>query len=545
MTSSIPLPTLADVVLMSIYKPILFVLVVSGWAWVAGWLDKDLEHYFLPRRSWNAVQMSVAVVAFGLWLLIVYFWVGLIVALVLLISAFFGYAVYRNAQVPEPARWTFTLESLRRRIEQAQVAQATKRATVSLMSRDGSQIEVPAPSDPSAPAYEAFQNLMDFVLPRGGDRIDLTVDANQCAMVVHIDGVKFPHNQADANLGVALIEYLKHHGGLDVADRRRRQYGQLLVDAEDYGRHTLDLAFSGSTRGMSMVVYVDRQMRTLLTFDQLGLLDPQKQLLQPVLDLASGVVIVACPQYMGLTTTIYSLVNTHDPYTQSIVTLEDQVAFELEGVNHEMIKPGTDTTALSSRLAVILRGDPQVVMMSSLPDSKIARQVCDSSETVRFYVGLRQQDTFSALRTWVKAVGDRKSGGRALSAIISQRLVRKLCPVCRVGYRPDPEALRKLNLPPDRVSRLFKHTGQVMVREKPQPCTNCHALGYRDRVGVFEVMVLDDEGRDLIGNGDLDKLRSHLRRNKMLWLQEAALYKAVEGVTSISEITRALGKESR
>ena len=117
MTSSIPLPTLADVVLMSIYKPILFVLVVSGWAWVAGWLDKDLEHYFLPRRSWNAVQMSVAVVAFGLWLLIVYFWVGLIVALVLLISAFFGYAVYRNAQVPEPARWTFTLESLRRRLE--------------------------------------------------------------------------------------------------------------------------------------------------------------------------------------------------------------------------------------------------------------------------------------------------------------------------------------------------------------------------------------------------------------------------------------------
>ncbi len=540
-----PHPTLAYFVLMSFYKPILFILVVSVWAWVAGWLDKDLDKYSLPRRSWNAVQLAVAVVAFGLWLLIAYFWVGLILALILLISGFFGYAIYRNAHVPANAQWAFSLDFLRQRIEQAQVAQASKQATVSLLTTDGAPIEVPGPADPRSAAHLALQNLMDFALPRGGDRIDVTIDAEQCAMVVHIDGVKFPQNGSDAALGVALIEYLKLQSGLDMADRRRRQSGHLLVDAEDFGRHTLDLTCAGSTRGMSMAVHIDRQARTLINFDQLGLLEPQRQHLEPVLEGANGTVIVACPPQMGLTTTIYSLVNAHDPYTQSIVTLEQKVAFELEGVSHEVIEPGADTEALSRRLAGILRTDPQVVMLSKLPDAKIARQICDASDAVRFYIGLRQPDTFSAFRSWVKAVGDRKRAGQALAAIISQRLVRKLCMVCRVSYQPDKDALRKLNLPPDRVSKLYKHTGQVLVREKPQTCSNCHGLGYRERVGVFEVMVLDDDARALIGAGNLDKLRNHLRRRKMHWLQEAALYKALEGVTSISEITRALGKGSK
>ena len=79
-----------------------------------------------------------------------------------------------------------------------------------------------------------------------------------------------------------------------------------------------------------------------------------------------------------------------------------------------------------------------------------------------------------------------------------------------------------------------------MVRDKPVTCSNCHGMGYRGRVAVFEVMVLDDEGRGLIAQGQLDQLRAHLRREKMHWLQEAALLKAVEGITSISEITRAL-----
>ena len=185
------------------------------------------------------------------------------------------------------------------------------------------------------------------------------------------------------------------------------------------------------------------------------------------------------------------------------------------------------------------------MMVSRLMGSKVARQIAAASGDARFYVGIRQRDTFSALKAWLKAVGDLKRGGEAVGAIISQRLVRNLCPVCRVAYKPDPEALRKMNLPPDRVAELYKQTGQVMVRDKPQPCVNCHTVGYRGRVGVFELMVLGEEAKGLIGQGKLDKLRAHLRRHKMLWLQEAALHKVVDGATSVSEVQRALAKDTK
>jgi type II secretory ATPase GspE/PulE/Tfp pilus assembly ATPase PilB-like protein len=147
------------------------------------------------------------------------------------------------------------------------------------------------------------------------------------------------------------------------------------------------------------------------------------------------------------------------------------------------------------------------------------------------------------MRAWVKAVGDPKLGADALVAVLSQRLVRKLCTTCRVPYRPDPEALRKLNLPADRVAQLYKHSGQVLVKKEMQPCPACLGVAYSGRIGVFEVMVLDDQARALIVAGQLDQLRAYLRKQKMLWLQEAALARVVDGTTSIAEITRVLSKE--
>ena len=133
-----------------------------------------------------------------------------------------------------------------------------------------------------------------------------------------------------------------------------------------------------------------------------------------------------------------------------------------------------------------------------------------------------------------------------LGAIVSQRLVRKLCPTCRVAYKPDPNVLRKLNLPAQRVPQLYKHSGKIRVgKDRTQTCSTCLGMGYRGRVGVFEIMVLDDEARKILAAGQMDQFRAHLRRHKMLYLQESALLKVVEGQTSISEITRALGANKK
>jgi len=535
---------IATAVLMSFYKPVLFALVMSTWAWAVGSLDKDLDRFSLPRRTWNLGQLGVGILAVFVWLLIPLFWIGMLIAVMFMSGALLGYVIYRNGQVPPAQQWEISLQFIRDSIDKQQHKQATKRASVKLFDSKGQVLEIPPPTDPAAGAHDALETVLDAALPRHADRVEITVGAEGTEVMVTIDGVAFPQeNLVDGRVGAALIDYLKKCAGLDVAERRRKQTGQISAESESDGRHAIDLAFAGSTRGITLRMMIDVASRNLIKFEDLGLLDSQKQLIRPLLEGTSGTVIVACPPHMGLTTTIYSMVDSHDPYTQSIVTLEEDVAFELEGVNHELVPHHSDATAVRDRLAALLRADPQVVMLSRVSDSKVAQMIAESSRDVRYYVGMRQPDTFAALKVWLKAAGNLQKGSAALSAIISQRLVRTLCSTCRVSYKPDPQALRKLNLPSDKVNQLYKQTGQVIVRDKPQTCTDCHGIGYRGRVGVFEIMVLDDDARHLIQAGKLDQLRAYLRKNKMLWLQEAALHKAVEGTTSISEITRAMAQQ--
>jgi general secretion pathway protein E len=263
-----------------------------------------------------------------------------------------------------------------------------------------------------------------------------------------------------------------------------------------------------------------------------------------VLTSGRGVVLVACPPHAGMTTTLYALLRQHDPYTQSIATLEDPVEYQIEGANQYALEPGADAAAVAKRVTVLLRSDPQVFMLSRITDPQVVQALTAPTATaLRCYVGLRLGDSFTALKAWIKLVGDPAQAASALTAIVSQRLVRRLCPTCRIGFRPDPAALKKFNLPTQGVGELFKPSGQITIKGKPTTCPTCLGLAYQGRVGVFEVMALDDEARQLIATGQIDPLRVHLRKHKMKLMQEAALDQVVAGVTSIAEITRVMAEK--
>ncbi len=529
--------------LMSIFRPIVCMIVTVAWAWVVSRLDKDANRFHLGRHLWNGVQMVAGIFAFFLWLYVLpFFWLGLLVAMAVFTASIGGYVLFRNTKLPEAHQWYFSADSLHQWWQQKEAVNAQKSAVVHLMRQDGAPIEVPAGTDPNVAAHQLFEQVMDFALPRAADRFEIAADATKAMIGVRIDGVQYPQPPAEPRVAVALIDYLKQHAGMDLEDRRRRQRGRLLIEADGFGRHEFSIASAGSTRELNLVVQIDQQKATLTTLENLGLLDVQRRQLEPVLTEQRHLVIAACPAHQGLTTTMTSFVARHDPYTQSIMTLEDEVEVELEGVTHETIETGSDADAIERRLAAIFRGDPAVVMVNRLIDASHARLIAQAVKEMRVYLGLNQDDTFSAVRLWLKAVGDMEMGAQALGAVVAQRLVRKLCPTCRIAYKPNPEVLKKLNLPADRVPQLYKHSGQVVVgRDRKQECPTCHGLGFRGRIGVFEVLVLDDEARQILSTGQLDQFRAHARRRKMIYLQETALLKVVEGLTSISEITRALG----
>ena len=537
----------ASATLMSIVKPLLFFLAAMGWGRMVGRLDKDAAYYHLHRRVWAIANMAIGVTGFGLLLLIPWFLVGLPLVLALFGGAFAAYFYYHNEMLPSSARWELTLESLTQRVDAYQQAQADRRARVRLIDADGEQLEVPTSEDHRATAHEVLGDLLAFALPRGAERIELAVGREDAALAVRIDGVRYPQQELEAKTAATLAKYLKEVAGLDTEDHRRLQNGELRAEVSDQGTHDLGLQTWGSTKGMNVVLEIDPHTRTRVPFEGLGLTAAQQSQLERTLDETwegGGQCLVAAPADNGLTTMLYSLLERHDPYTQVIVTLEPEPEAELEGVTHNRIGQEEDDAALAKRLGTMLRRECQVLMISSLLGSETARTLASADRELRTYVGLQASDTFQALAMWQKAVGDSGRAAQSLVAVVAGRLVRVLCTTCRVAYTPDRQALRKVNLPADRVSQLYKHSGKVMEREggKEQVCPTCLGLGYRGRVGVYEVMALDDEARQLLGRGQLDQLRSHLRKQKMMYLQEAALQKVVDGTTSISELTRVFGQ---
>ncbi len=537
---------LADaILLLSVYKPILFGVVVGCWAYVVGYIDKDAEHFYLKRQMWNAIHVGVGVLAFFLWLTIPFFWLGLPLTLLLTLSGFVGYHFYRSKEVPPDARWRMSLDSFRQRWDTAQAQRVQEKATVVVIGADGQPLVVPGGEDPLVPVHEAFANLIDFALPRRAQRIDVAASATETAISVHIDGVKYPQTNLEANIGIGMIDYLKEHAGIDVSDRRRKLTGMLQIIVAGMGKQKFELTTFGSTKGLNLVIEINPHLRSLLKYEELGLLDIQNEQLMPVLDENLRSILVVCPADQGMTSTLYGLVGRHDPYTQNILTLEHEINHELEGVTHNKIELGTDAKPIDQQLRALLLREPRVILLGNLTDQDTAKQIPPHCEDMRFYVGMRQTDAFTALRAWMQAVGNKPDAAKSLGAIVAQRLVRKLCTTCRIAYQPDPAILRKLNLSADNVQQLYKHSGQIMVKEEPQTCPDCKGLGYRGRMGIFEVMVFDDDARTMLADGQLDQLRSYFRKNKMYYLQETALTRVVEGMTSISEITRVLTGEKK
>lgn len=534
-------PSTEPVMLLSIFKPIVFLIILTLWGFVAGRVDKDLALYHFPREPWNGAILGSAVIAFFLWLLLPYFWLGLPVALIVLAGTVTGYAFYRNPRVPENKQWTLTMNFLTERLEKRSQDQAQSAASVKVMGPDGKAMPVPQSDDPTGPAHAAMEALLDFAFARRADRIELMADAQQTSQAVMIDGVRYAQPNLDAATGLGVIDYLKTAAKLDTADRRRKQAGRVMFEDDANQRRPFILHTMGSTKGLLLTLQQDKTAAPALPPNQIGLLELQRQQLVACLDQPGRVVIVSSPPGQGQTTTLYSLMGRHDPYTQSVIALEENLDYELEGVTHDKLAPGADADTINQKLKASMLREAQVVMVGKIADADTAKLMVDYSETTRFYTGIRAEDTTAALKVWVKTLGDTKTAAKSIQAIIAQRLIRRLCKTCRIPYKPDAEVLRKLNLTPEKVGQFYKHSGQVMVKEEAQPCPDCLGLGFKGRTGLFEVMAFDDEARKLLAAGHLDPLRAYLRKQKMLWLQEAALMKVVEGETSIGEVTRIMG----
>lgn len=533
------------VFLMSIAKPILVLAVLGPWAWLVGSLDKDAAYYYLKRSEWSFAHIGAGIIGFAVILMLPIFWVGLPLGVMILLGEVAGYIVYRNKQVPEKDRWSGVdiWKNIVASQKKKTAERAKKKASIKLLDKSEQLLDIPHGDDPRTEAFELFEEMLLFAVPRGSDLLEMSVDAEKSGFIARIDGIRYKQKAPAQELSVQLIDYLKEHAGMDTTDRRRKQSGRMWVEVEGYGKHTLVLTTAGSTRQLTLSIEIDPDGRLDIPLKHLGLLAPQKQQIDELLATKGLVVLFASPPRTGTTTAMYAFLQKHDPYTSSVMTFEKQTAFELEGVSHNEHPEGASNEQIMTQFASLLRTEPDAMMISGLINTDMAQMVAQYAEETRFYVPMPAKDTTSALKLWIKVVGDQKLAAKSLGAIISQRLVRRLCHTCRAPYMPDAAALKKLNVPKSSVGQLYKASGKVIVKETEEPCPDCHGLGYRGRIGVYEVMIIDQEARNCIASGEGEKLRAHLRKHRMVYLQEAALAKVVEGISDIKEVTRVMGEK--
>lgn len=532
----------AGLVLVSWWKPILALVVFVGWAWIVATIyDKDALRFYLKRRQWNIAHACAGLAALAALVLIPMFLAAFpaMVAILLIDLGVYFHMRNNDHRVGEANKWSlnpstwFTAEK--------EAKDKDKRAKdVSLVFRTKQGvIEAPEKETPEFAIRASAEDMIIRSMDARASRFDLAPVSEQTYSFSYVvDGVRQAGSTLTAPEAVAAIDFLKRAASLDVNDRRKRQVGDISMERLNI-KHKLRLTAMGAQGGMRVGVVIDPEKQVQRKIEELGLLASQREELDKIIKDDQGVVLVGAPPGAGRTSTMYAILRAHDAYTTNVQTMEIEPQGAIEGVRHNVFDPAVDGAEYSTTVRSLLRRDPDVLAVAEMPDANTGVEVArvDSSRT-RVYLGLRADSAIAAIQTYVKAVNDPAVAAKGLHGVVAQKLLRRLCPNCRAAYQPSPDMLKKMGLPADKVSQLFRKGGQVLIKNKPETCPMCGGGGYLQQEGVFEVHALGQEERDLIAKGDYASLKAALKKKRLPGIQESALKKAVEGVTSVEEVIR-------
>jgi type II secretory ATPase GspE/PulE/Tfp pilus assembly ATPase PilB-like protein len=533
--------------LVSWWKPILLITPFIAWCWVISkFLDKHAMRFFLGREKWALVHMCVATIALTMLVLPLGGFVGFIAAFVgitviLAIDILvFAAITNKDSRVPEGSKLTLDMEAAAARREEKKSAKSMGSSELTIVGANKMTVAVPEKEAPEYAVRVAAEHLLIKGFSANASQIDfLPANESTYAASYLVDGVRQAGDPLPKGDAVQIIDFWKKCAGLDVSDRRRKLRGSVSVTGGGMTGVDVKLVTSGTKSGMNMSMIFNPAQAVRRKPTDLGLLDKQIDMLKDWVNDGQGVVLLAAPSDNGRTTTMYSVLRLHDAYTSNIQIIELESEDLIEGIKQTEFDVSADGPDFATTVRSTLRRDPDVVAVAELPDTDTASNIANSDlERSRVYVSLKTDSALGAIQLYTKAVGDPKLAAKGLKGVVAHKLVRVLCSNCKVPYAPTPEMLKKLGLPEGKVGQLFKKGGQVLVRNKPEVCSVCNGVGYMGQTGCFGVFPIEDEERELIIAQNWSGLRAAMRKRGLPSVQQAALRKAVEGMTSIEEVTR-------
>lgn len=545
-----------------------FIAIYAAWIHSSSWVDEDAPDVGLDARFWNTIVIGGAIVG-GL-----AFWSSpkpILSFIGLILGAFVPIVFYitaRNAKVEEdkkvftPAHFKSLAEKYLKMRFDSEGAKESKNIPIRFIGKSSDKNKPGGDTKISrVEESEYYQVALEVIYEafqmRATD-VHLEPGKEEMSVRFRVDGIMNQRESLIRQTGDAMVNILKVLANLDISEKRKPQDGSFSAEVLDQpGEENeqdgpknkskkptiLDfrVATAGSVAGEKMVIRILDGSKSMGSLKKLGMREKLKDQIEAIVNQPHGMLIVCGPTGAGKSTTLYACLSEIDRFQKNVITLENPVEYQIDNVTQIEINPKAGKT-FASELRSILRQDPDVIYVGEIRDKETAEISCQAAQTGHMvFTTVHANDSVTAFGRLLDLGVAPFMIANSVSAILSQRLVRVLCPKCKVKYRPNPEILKKFNLSPEKYEFFYKSKSEVKQEgnDDSPPCKNCGGTGFRGRSGVYELLVLNENIRNLIrDNPSIGAIREEAVKTGMKYLQEDGLRQVVAGNTSIQEILR-------
>jgi len=386
-------------------------------------------------------------------------------------------------------------------------------------------------SDDAAPVIKLVNGILSQAVKHRASDIHVEVFERDLVVRFRVDGMLFDFFTLTKRLQPAITSRIKIMAGLNIAEKRLPQDGRIRLRIA--GRD-IDIRVSSipTAFGERIVLrLLDRAQHAVdVNLDHLGFSGENLKKIDRLIRQSHGIVLATGPTGSGKSTTLYACLSRINSPEKNIITIEDPIEYQLRGVGQMQVNPKIELT-FASGLRSILRQDPDVIMVGEIRDSETAEIAITAALTGHLvFSTIHTNDSFGAITRLVDMGIEPFLVSSSVLAVLAQRLVRKLCPDCKEAYAPTQSELARIGV------RNGSANGSVY---KPKGCGNCRNTGYRGRMAIQELMIMDDNIRALVmQHADSATIRRHCTSQGMMLLREDGALRVIASETSIEELLR-------
>jgi general secretion pathway protein E len=345
-----------------------------------------------------------------------------------------------------------------------------------------------------------------------------------------VDGILYDKLAPPKRIQSTLVSRIKVMAKLNIAEKRLPQDGRIEIRIAD---KNVDIRVSTipTAFGERVVLRLLDKSSVLLELSDLGLPEDRLKLVDRLIRTPHGIILVTGPTGSGKTTTLYAALNTINNPDINIITIEDPVEYQIEGIGQIQVNPKIGLN-FANGLRSIVRQDPDVILVGEIRDMETAEISIQSALTGHLvFSTLHTNDAASAVTRLIDMGIEPFLVSSSVMAILAQRLVRVVCDDCKETYAPHEESLESIGITPEMAA------GRKIYRGKG--CPSCLNTGYRGRTGIFELMILDDSIKNLIlKTSDANAIKRQAVEQGMLSLRQDGAQKVLDGITTIEEVFR-------